>query len=112
MTVQETISFLENNYNEIDLFDHIDLWQKWSMADNTVYSLCQERNDTHNLVIQALVQQAQNGEGLQDKPIDEIYISYKDEEINVKKAFTAKEELEQLIYQDILDIDFDMKWVV
>lgn len=112
MTIQNMISFLENNYKEIDLFDHIDNWQKWSMADNTVYSLCQIRNDTHNLVIQALVQQAQNGESLPIKPIDEIYISYKDKEINIKKAFTAKEGLEQLIYQDLLDVDTDMMWVV
>lgn len=40
MTISNIISLLENNYEEIDLFDHIDNWQKWSMADNTIYSLC------------------------------------------------------------------------
>ena len=111
MTISNIISLLENNYEEIDLFDHIDNWQKWSMSDNTVYSLCQVRNDLHNLIIQALVEQETEEKQLPERQVIEIYISYKDETINVKKAFAIKEDsVERLIYQDLLDIDTDMNW--
>lgn len=111
MTILQIIDVLENNYKEISLIDHINEWQKWSMADNTIYSLCQVRNDFHNLVIQALVEQGTEEKQLPERQVVEIYISYKDETINVKKAFAIKEDsVERLIYQDLLDIDTDMNW--
>lgn len=111
MKINELVNILENNYEEIDLFDHIDNWQKWSMSDNTIYSMCQVRNDLHNLVIQALIEQETEEKQLPEQPVDEIFISYQDENISIKKAFSAKEDsIEKLIYQDLLDIDTDMNW--
>lgn len=112
MTIQQIVEILENNYQKIDVFQHIEEWQEFQGVDG--YSLSSIQNQFHNLLIQARVKLSDPNEFVyEESVVEEIYISYTEDENNkIQQAYKLTEESgKQLYYINLRLIDFDMGWV-
>lgn len=112
MRIDEIVSLLEREYDEINAFEFMQDWIKWSNSDLRTYSTCTVYNDVHKLSIEALVlSPTAEGDLLEDMEVDEILISYtEDPENEIQKAFKVTFTPDKLFYRDIFTIDEDMGW--
>lgn len=111
MTINEIMNVLENNYKEIDIFDHIAEWTKQATSDHSEYIMHASGGEGYKITVQALTHYP--SEDGNEPPVEEIYIGYTDDPNNIiHKAFKSIEDSEQkLYYSDIVNLDFDMGWV-
>ena len=115
MTIDKMMAILENNYEEIDVYDHVRVWvEELGFGDNpnTVGSIC---NKEHKLAVQFITRPAEGCEKftLDDAPIYEICISYKENtDKQICKTFKIIDKLspEKLYYWDVVNLVKDMGW--
>lgn len=113
MTINEILNLLEENYEEIDVFDHIKEWSTEISLDYRTFALCTFVNEKHNIVIQTMVYYPPTDEtALEDCPIYETYIGYTENPNNIiHKAFRHKENTPFIDYNIYSTLDVDMGWI-
>ena len=113
MKINDIISFLENNYDEIDLFDFINEQIKQDQADPSIYAAASLSNEAHKLTIQTLIWRPDENHSGENSDIYQIYINYSEDDANkIQKAFRyVNDEKEKLSFMDLIDIDSDMDWI-
>lgn len=116
MTINELMNVLENNYEEIDVFDHINTWTEEIAIGYLSYAMCTYYNREHKLAIQFMEPNpTDENSDIQNLPIYQICISYVEDENNkIQKAFRNTKNVEnkvELYYEDIMSIASDMGWL-
>ena len=115
MKLNEIISLLEENYDEIDVFDHINAWSQETAIGYRTFALCTFFNKEHNIAIQTMVYYPVENEteaGLNDSPIYETYIGYnEDPENKINRAFRIRDRQKPLDYSIFSTLEADMDWI-
>ena len=116
MKLNEIIELLENNYDEIDVFEHISAWSQEVAIGYRTFALCTFFNKEHNIAIQSMVYYPVENEteaGLNDSPIYETYIGYnEDPENKINRAFRIRDIKNPLDYSIFSMLEVDMGWVI
>lgn len=113
MRIDEIVSLLEIEYEEMNVFEFMQDWIKWSNSDASIYSNCTVYNEEHKLSIEALVlAPTEEGEQLVNMQVNEILINYTEDPENIiQKSFKIlPTTLNKLYYKDVFTIDDDMGW--
>lgn len=114
MTINEILNLLEENYEEIDVFDHIKEWSTEIAIGYRTYALCTFVNKPHECIIQTMVwYPADESYGIEDSPIYQTYIGYTEDPNNIiHKAFRYKEDSgkQPLGYSIYSTLQEDMGW--
>lgn len=113
MTISNIISLLENNYDEINVFDFINEQIKQDQADPSIYAAASLSNEAHKLTIQALIWRPDENHSGENSDVYQIYIDYSEDDTNkIQKAFRYTDsEKEKLSFMDLINIDSDMGWI-
>ena len=114
MKINEIVELFEQNYNEIDVFEHIRAWSEEIAIGYRTFALCTFVNKEHDIAIQTMVYYPvdETKEGLGDSPIYQCYIGYTEDPENIiHKAFRIKENATPIDYNIFADLEQDMGWI-
>lgn len=114
MTINEMIDFLEENYEEIDVFEHINAWSKEIATGYNTFATCIFVNLEHDTTIQSMVYYPTNETTpLEICPIYEIYIAYEEDKNNqIHRVFRYTDsKKEHMSYMEIVTIEQAMDWI-
>lgn len=115
MTINEILNLFEENYDEIDVFEHIKAWSEETAIGYRTFALCTFFNKEHNIAIQTMVYYPVENEteaGLNDSPIYESYIGYnEDPENEINRAFRIRDREKPLDYSIFSTLEADMDWI-
>ena len=113
MKLNEIIELFEENYDEIDVFEHIKAWSTEIAIGYRTFALCTFVNKNHDIVIQTMVYYPVNdADVLEDSPIYQTYIGYTEDPENIiHKAFRIKEGQNPIDYSIYSDLEKDMGWL-
>lgn len=114
MTINEMINFLEENYEEIDVFEHINTWSKEIATGYNTFATCIFVNLDHKTTIQSMVHYPTNETTpLETCPIYEIYIAYEEDKNNqIHRVFRYTDpKKEHMSYMEIVTIEEAMGWL-
>ena len=115
MKLDEIIRTFEENYDEIDVFEHIRAWSEEIAIGYRTYALCTFYNKEHNITTQTMVyypitEEPENP--LEDSPIYQTYIGYSEDPENIiHRAFRVKEGQKPIDYSIYSTLEQDMGWI-
>lgn len=110
MTVNEILEILDNNYEEMDVFEFISDWTKQNNSYHDDYALYSRGG---NIIVQAIMPYPSTPEeSIEATPIHELYIGYEeDPDRIIHKAYREiPDAAKKVTCSNFIQLDLIMGW--